>query len=61
MDLDALNRKRGFLSLVKIVRQVEKIYQRQPVQSRGPFNLLEAVLEGTAIPERVSPKLTGRK
>ncbi|KAK4810748.1 hypothetical protein QYF61_007722 [Mycteria americana] len=42
-------------------KQVEKIHQGQPVQDRGPFNLLEAILKGTAPPEGVAQKPTVRK
>ncbi|KAK4810669.1 hypothetical protein QYF61_007469, partial [Mycteria americana] len=53
--------EKGLLSLVRAVKQVEKIHQGQPVQTRGPFNLLEAILKGTAPPEGVAQKPTVRK
>ncbi|KAK4810552.1 hypothetical protein QYF61_004515, partial [Mycteria americana] len=46
---------------VRAAKQVEKIHQGQPVQTRGPFNLLEAILKGTAPPEGVAQKPTVRK
>ncbi|KAK4811127.1 hypothetical protein QYF61_019758 [Mycteria americana] len=53
--------EKGLLSLVRAVKQVEKIHQGQPVETRGPFNLPEAILKGTAPPEGVAQKPTVRK
>ena len=53
--------QKGLLSLVRAVKQVEEIHQGQPVQTRGPFKSLEAILKGTAPPEGVAQKPTIRK
>ena len=46
------------LSFVQAGKQVGKIRQEQPVQARGPFNLLETVLKGTTPPEGIAQKPT---
>ena len=53
--------EKGLLSLVRAVKQVEKIRQEQAVQTRGPFNLLDTILKGTAPPEGIAQKPTIRK
>jgi len=49
---DTLRGKRDFS--IGAVKQAEKLPRGQPVEARGPFNLLEAVLKGTAPPERAA-------
>ncbi|KAK4807137.1 hypothetical protein QYF61_018478, partial [Mycteria americana] len=58
---DPIIAKWGFAEHATYFKQVEKIHQGQPVQTRGPFNLLEAILKGTAPPEGVAQKPTVRK
>lgn len=46
------------------MQQAEKIHQEQTaqsVQTRVPFNLLESILQRSALPEGVAQKSTGRK
>ena len=53
--------EKGLLSLIRVVKQVERIHQGQPAQTTRPLNLLQAILKGTASPQVVAQKPTVRK
>ncbi len=43
----------GKRALVHVIKLVGKISQEQAVQTKGPFNLLDVILKGTAPSKRI--------